>query len=124
MITFEQLSQVITDQKIPFDGELSLNTCINDDLLLVGDDAEEFLKELCARFNVKLSGLVFSDYFPDEATSDMHYYLLTMKNKKSPNSLMSLVRSAELIFWGMFSKKPSYQSLPLKKLLAMVNQDK
>lgn len=115
---FEQIINLIAKHTLLTSCEISLSSRLGEDLRLVGDDAEEFLKEFSEQFNLDLSDMNFNDYFPDEATADMHYYLCTTRLGKSKNKLMRIIRKLEARFWRLFARKTQFKSMTVEGLVA------
>lgn len=119
-ITLTRLKELVAKHaRCPVDA-LSVKTRLGEDLKIVGDDADEFLEEFARSFNVDLSGMVFNDYFPDEATADMHYYLAVIAQSSGLSRLLKPVKLLEIRFWGMFAKRTSFKTLTIENLLLAV----
>jgi len=84
-------------------SELHPDTRIGEDLCIIGDDAIELLDDYGKQFSVDLSGLDFSDYFPDEATSEMNYYM----SSHSKNKISRILGLVDGWFWEILAKKKS-----------------
>jgi hypothetical protein len=101
---------------------LSAKTRLGEDLKIVGDDADEFLEEFARSFNVDMSGMVFNDYFPDEATADMHYYLTAIARSSDHSGLLKSAKLLESRIWGMFAKRTLFKTLTIEDLLLAVQR--
>jgi hypothetical protein len=119
-----QIKELVAKHALcPIDA-LSTETRLGEDLKIIGDDAEEFLKEFAAQFNVDMSGMVFSDYFPEEGTSEMHYYLTAIARGGNQNELLRSLKLLESKFWGMFTEKTFFKTVTIEKLLLAVRRGK
>lgn len=102
--------------------QLRGNTRVGEDLGIVGDDAEELLTEFSEKFNVDLTNFRFQDYFPDEGTADMTYYLLKNSGgslrRRGPNPF----RRMEEAIWGVFARNKSFKSLTLEQLMVAAKE--
>lgn len=96
---------------------LSPETRLGEDLGIVGDDAEEFLEDFARIFKVDMTGMAFSDYFPDEATSNMYYYLTTIARKDNENCLLKLLKNLESKRWGVFANRKAFKTITINALL-------
>lgn len=96
---------------------LSPETRLGEDLRIVGDDAEELLEEFARTFKVDMTGMTFSDYFPDEATSNMYYYLTTITRKDKENCLLKLLKNFESKRWRLFANKKVFKTITINDLL-------
>lgn len=101
---------------------LLVKTRLGEDLGIIGDDADEFLDEFARSFDVDMSGMVFNDYFPNEATAEMHYYLAAIARSGGHGQLLRPVRLLEIWFWGMFAKKMSFKTLTIENLLLVAQR--
>ncbi len=116
-IDFYQIRDFVSKQTFNFKDTLTLQTRLGEDLCVLGDDADEFLDEFSKQFDVNLSTIIFKDYFPDEASTEMFYYLCCIAQKKSSNKIVESIRKLEGNFWKTYSKKTSFKTITLKKLL-------
>ena len=116
-INFNQIRDFVSKQTFTSKDTLTPKTRLGDDLRVVGDDADEFLVEFSKQFDVNLSNFIFNDYFPDEVSPEMHYYLCCIAQKKSSNIIVEFIRKLEGKFWKVFSKKNSFKTITLEKLL-------
>ncbi len=69
---FSELRQFIINERWEYDFELKMDTSLQEDLGIYGDDASEILQKFCQRFNVEYSDFLFDDYFrPDSDWTDV-----------------------------------------------------
>lgn len=99
--------------------EISLSSRLGEDFRLVGDDAEEFLKEFSKEFNIDLSRMDFNEYFPCEATADIHYYLCALGLWRSKSHFMRIIRKLETHFWKLFARKTQFKSVTVEHLISV-----
>lgn len=104
--------------------ELSTDTRIGEDLRIVGDDADELLTEFSAIFDVDMSNMDFGNYFPSEATANMHYYLSETAKSKYRNPVVLTFRFLEAKFWRLFAKQLSYQTITIGELVNAASNGK
>lgn len=117
-ITFDDIKDFVSRHALTPKDDLKLDTRLGMDLRIVGDDAEELLSDFAKKFDVDLSDFNFSEFFPDEATASMHYYLAAVAHSKCPNNLLAVIRALEGRFWRIFAKKRTYREVTLEKLLS------
>lgn len=66
MNTFERLSQFIISQRGKYRKPFTLNTTLEKDLGITGDDADEFMYAFFTHFNVDYSNFEIGKYFYGE----------------------------------------------------------
>ena len=103
-------------------NEIDSASMLGEELGLVGDDAKEFFEECGKRFDLDLSDFHFSDYFPDESTAEMHYYLGTIVRRR--NLIVSFFSYFDTGFWGFFAKKKSYNTVTVQDIFDSVKMGK
>lgn len=64
--TFNDLVTFLHEKSRAFEVQISLETSIEDDLGVTGDDAEELIIEFSSRYNVDISSFDFTKYFYPE----------------------------------------------------------
>jgi hypothetical protein len=101
---------------------LTPETRLGEDLRIIGDDAEEFLKEFAVSFSVNMSSMVFGDYFPDEATPSMHYYLTSIARPKKRSVFSRLVGLFESKFWALFAGKKRFKTVTIFDLVSAAKE--
>jgi hypothetical protein len=111
--TFIDIKKFVLKHVNVDESSLLLKTRVGEDLCIVGDDAHEFLSDYMKVFNVDLSNMNFSDYFPSEATAEMNVYL----TKHSKSKLMKIFGFVDLWFWKIISKNNTYKTITLMDLL-------
>ncbi len=116
-VYFNQIGDFVSKQTFNSKDNLTLQTRLGEDLCVLGDDANRFLDKFSKQFNVNLSTIIFNDYFPDEASPEMFYYLCCIAQKKASNKIVEFIRKLEVKFWKTYSKKTSFKTITLKKLL-------
>ena len=82
---FNDLKLFILDNTVVSENELTLNTSVQYDLILYGDDAIEFLMKYSERYHVDLSNFMAADYFYGESEvffSRLVEWLLKKRRKK------------------------------------------
>lgn len=109
--------KLVAEQALCRPEDVNVETRIGEDLHIIGDDACELLSEFAERFSVDMSEMNFSTYFPDEATSDMNFYLTTVTQSKRNNIVLNFFRFLESKFWRVFAKKIQYQSITVHDLI-------
>ncbi len=114
-INFDHIADFAAKERAISKSKLSPGTRVGEGLQIVGDDAEEFLQSFAEKFNVNFSAFEFHQYFPGEATAEMHHYLLNTK-KTSFNPIFRLINQAERSFWRIFSKDTSFKTITLQDL--------
>lgn len=120
----EQVIQLVAKHALIQSTNLSIDTKIGEDLRVAGDDADELLTEFAAVFGVDMSGMDFATYFPEEASSEMHYYLTTIAKKKYNSPVTNTVRFLESSFWRLFAKKEEYKTLTIGDLVRVASNRK
>jgi len=120
----DQVINLIAKHALCKPEKLSVDTRLGEDLRIVGDDAGELLTEFSTTFNVDMSNMDFDNYFPSEATADMHYYLAQLAKNNCINPVMASIKGLEVKFWRLFSKKKKYQTLTIEDLMNIVNNGK
>jgi acyl carrier protein len=77
---FEEIKRFIIEVRGNYRKPFTMNTTLERDLKISGDDADEFLEKFSNKFNVKISeGLKLEDYFAAEGS--LHLYLLVIFGK-------------------------------------------
>ncbi len=124
-ILFDDMCEFISEYLSIDKHDLKESTRIGEDLLIVGDDAEEFLDAFSKKFNVDFSELEFNNYFPSEASSAMHCYL-SKHGSKSKNKIrvLQMLDKIEEKVWGFFSGKTSFNTLTLEQMHETIKQQK
>jgi len=82
---FNDLKLFILDNTVVSENELTLNTSVQYDLILYGDDAIECLMKYSERYHVDLSNFMAADYFYGESEvffSRLVEWLLKKRRKK------------------------------------------
>jgi hypothetical protein len=108
---------------IKFDN-FSKNLRVLEDFGIAGDDAEEFIIDFSLTLNVDVSELKFDEYFPKEATADMHYQLSLLGSKNGNSKVYRCLSYFESIFWGFFSSRKSYKVVTVGDLFEFSNKGK
>lgn len=96
-------------------------TRLGEDLHIIGDDAEELLSEFSSHFDIDLSNFDFDNYFPREASSEMHYYSSAIAEYKYGFFPLNLYRFINSFFWGMFSQRKEFKTITVGDLRNMIN---
>lgn len=102
--------------------ELTLDTRIGEDLCIIGDDAEEFLFDYAQEYGVDFSKFEFGDYFPDEGSIDMHYYISNIVKYKS--SFIGFVNKIDSFFWRAIAQRRNYKSMTINDLIVSARAGK
>ena len=93
---FEEIKKFIIKERWEYDFELNLNTSLQDELRIYGDDASEILAKFCAEFDIKTDRFKFEDYFrPEPDWTDLFRKKKTYK-KLVLGDLVKAVKSGEL----------------------------
>lgn len=100
--------------------EISIDCRIGEDLIIIGDDAEEFFEEFSNLFGVDIGAMRFDEYFPSEGSSNMHYYLTSTVRKRSQNKFFVLLKSLESTFWACFASKKDFKTITVKHLIDII----
>lgn len=114
-VTPESIIAFLEGECRSYKGEIGMRTRVGEDLRLIGDDAEEFLERFSKEFDVDLSELPFSEYFPDEGSASMHFY--AGRQMLGPiNSGLSLFRKLDSLIWSSFAGRRSFKTMTAQKL--------
>lgn len=89
-----------------FDSQIDENTQVNNDLELIGDDADAMLIAFMEEFNVNLEGINFSEYFLPELLWKYRYYKW-FKPEKLNKKPLTIGHLAEVVSRGYWFK-PNY----------------
>ena len=103
---------------------LSKETRIAEDLSLLGDDAEEFLEAVMQQYKMDVSGFNFSNYFPYEGTSNLHYYSSQLSWERTNSIALKVLHKIEASFWHCFSDVKDYRTLTLGDLISSIPHGK
>ena len=84
-----------------FDSQINEDTEVNNDLELVGDDADAMLIAFMEKFDINLEGVDFSEYFNPELIWEYWYFkwFKPEKLKKKPLTVSHLAEVIERGFW-------------------------
>ena len=96
------LPEIIAFFKWVSASEVQEQTTINNDLELVGFDADHMLEEFIARFKVDMTGFPYEEYFLDEMGLEYYYYKFFKKEKllKKPLTVAHMAKVAAQGFWS------------------------
>jgi hypothetical protein len=119
IVTMEKLKALLAKHSLCRMDSISKETRLGEDLGIIGDDADEFLEDFSSEFKVDISNMIFHDYFPDEATAEMHYYTSSIMTPPK-NPLLKLLKVAEGGFWKLIAKKTSFKTITVADLLLAV----
>lgn len=98
-----------------YKGALTMDTRVGEDLRLIGDDADEFLDKFSKEFDVDFSEFTFNDYFPDEGSASMHFYMGRQMNR-SENPVLSLLQKLDSLIWKLFARRRSFKTMTVQDL--------
>ena len=115
-ITFDQIKKFVADELLISSIDLTSETCLNRDLLIVGDDADELLEAFSKRFEIDVSNFDFHEYFTGEVTSEMHYYLASCSYDKTENIIYKKFLGLQKAIYGFFARKKEFKPLSLGDL--------
>ena len=77
-------------------NKLNIDSSINKDVGLEGDDAAQFITAYADFFKVDISGFVFTDYFIEEGFDP--FWIITIftspKKRRNPLTIMQLVQAS------------------------------
>lgn len=104
--------------------QITVKTRIGEDLRIVGDDADELLCEFSEIFDVDMSELDFTRYFPDEASFNMHYYLTGLSKCNYKHKAILTIRRLESRFWRLFANKTNYDTMLVGDLVRAASEGK
>ncbi len=91
-----EVRQFIINERWDYDFVINLETSIQDDLKIYGDDASEFLMKFCRKYEIDYSNFKFDDYFSSEPNwSDFFKKDSTFKNF-TISSLILAIKSKKL----------------------------
>ena len=81
--------------KYTYKKHITLETSINKDLCIEGDDAIDFLNEFATLFQVDITHFPFNDYFYNEGELSMIWFLKWFKNSKKPMPFYQLIEAID-----------------------------
>ena len=82
--------------KYTYKKHITLETSINKDLCIEGDDAIDFLNEFATLFQVDITQFSFDEYFYNEGELSMIWFLKWFKvNSKKPMPLYRLMEAID-----------------------------
>ena len=116
-LVIAQIINLVSKHALCQPEQLSIETRIGEDLRIVGDDAHELLAEFSTEFAIDMSSIKFEDYFPEEASSNMHYYLTAVAQGKYQNPIVDIIRFVEATFWRLFAKEKNFKTLTIGHLV-------
>lgn len=95
---FVQILELINEVTSYNEKEISLDTSINLDLRIEGDDATDFIGKFAKKFSVDISAFDFDRYFITEGFNPMGYLnsLFKKKGKKEALTIKLLIDAIEL----------------------------
>ncbi len=89
---FLEIKKFIIKERWKYAFEIDMNTSIQSDLKIYGDDASEFISKFCKKFSLNCETFVFSDYFAPEPS----WFDLFRKTKAYKNlTVRDLMKAVE-----------------------------
>ncbi len=83
----EQLIELVSCKSGVNRRDINIETSIEQDLGVTGEDAEELIKEISKKFNVNIDDFVFAKYFNDEPS------ILTVYRQIIPLTVGDLIQA-------------------------------
>ncbi len=69
---FEDVKKFIIQERLEYDFELKLETSLQNDLKIFGDDASEILLKFCKKYSIDYQDFKFDKYFrPEPSWTDL-----------------------------------------------------
>lgn len=121
-VSLKELSEIVLLHGEVKNIEVTDNIKIGEDLLIIGDDADEMILDLNREYGTDFSNLNLSEYFPSECSADMFCY--EYENTKYRHKLSRLLDYPLYIFWNLFKSKKQYKTMTLGDLLKAVKEEK
>ena len=81
--------------KYTYREHITMETSINKDLCIEGDDAIDFLNEFVILFQVDITHFPFDEYFYNEGELSMIWFLKRFKKAKKPLTIHQLMEAID-----------------------------